>query len=57
MQAFCVGESWNAQLISQNLGYSALTTGEIWKDHPEKAFAMRADWVDKYPKATKALLL
>jgi len=39
------------------LGYSALTTGEIWQDHPEKAFTMRADWVDKNPKATKALLM
>lgn len=57
MDAFCVGEPWNAQLVQQKLGYSALTTGEIWKDHPEKAFAMRADWVDKNPKATKALLM
>ena len=26
-------------------------TGEIWKDHPEKSLGMRADWVDKNPKA------
>lgn len=57
MDAFCVGEPWNAALINQKLGYSALTTGEIWQDHPEKVFAMRADWVDKHPKATKALLM
>ena len=25
--------------------------------HPEKAFAMRADYVDKNPNATKALLM
>jgi nitrate/nitrite transport system substrate-binding protein len=56
MDAFCVGEPWNAQLINQNVGYSALTTGQLWKDHPEKAFAMRADWVDQHPKATLALL-
>ncbi len=57
MQAFCVGEPWNARLIAQNSGYSALITGELWKDHPEKAFSLRADWVDKYPKAAKALLM
>lgn len=57
METFCVGEPWNAQLINQGLGYSALITGELWKDHPEKAFAMRADWVDKNPKAAKALLM
>ncbi|HEY9667032.1 MAG TPA: ABC transporter substrate-binding protein, partial [Coleofasciculaceae cyanobacterium] len=57
MEAFCVGEPWNAQLVNQKQGYTALVTGELWKDHPEKAFAMRADWVDKNPKATKALLM
>lgn len=56
MDAFCVGEPWNAQLINQNVGYSALTTGQLWKNHPEKSFAMRADWVDQNPKAAMALL-
>lgn len=57
METFCVGEPWNAQLINQGLGYTALVTGELWKNHPEKAFAMRQDWVDKNPKAAKALLM
>lgn len=57
MEAFCVGEPWPLQTVNQKIGYQALTTGEIWKDHPEKAFAMRADWVDKHPKAAKALLM
>ncbi|MBW4620216.1 MAG: ABC transporter substrate-binding protein [Cyanosarcina radialis HA8281-LM2] len=57
MEAFCVGEPWNAQLVNQGVGYTALVTGELWKDHPEKAFAMRADWVDKNPNAAKALLM
>ena len=56
MQAFCVGEPWNARLVEQQSGYTALITGELWKDHPEKAFSLRADWVDKNPKAAMALL-
>ena len=56
MAAFCVGEPWNAQLVHQKIGYTALTTGELWKDHPEKSFAVRADWADKYPKAAVAAL-
>jgi len=56
MQAFCVGEPWNARLVAQNVGYTAFITGEFWKDHPEKAFTMRGDWVDKNPKAAKAIL-
>jgi nitrate/nitrite transport system substrate-binding protein len=57
MEAFCVGEPWNAQLVNQQAGYSALVTGELWKDHPEKAFTLRKDWVDQNPKAAKALLM
>lgn len=55
METFCVGEPWNAQLVNQKQGYTALVTGELWKNHPEKAFAMRADWVEQNPKAAKAL--
>ncbi len=57
MDCFCVGEPWNLQLIHQKIGYTAVTTGEIWNKHPEKSFGMRAAWVDKYPKAAKAILM
>ena len=57
MDAFCVGEPWNEQLVNQNIGFTACTTGEIWFKHPEKALGMRAQWVDKHPKAAKALLM
>lgn len=56
VDAFCVGEPWNAQLINQDIGYSALTTGQLWNNHPEKVLGMRADWVDAHPKAALALL-
>ena len=57
MDTFCVGEPWPLQTVNQKIGYTALTTGELWKDHPEKALGMRADWVDANPKAAKALLM
>lgn len=57
MDAFCVGEPWPLQTVNQKIGYTALTTGQMWKDHPEKALGMRADWVDANPKATQALLM
>ncbi|MGX5650456.1 CmpA/NrtA family ABC transporter substrate-binding protein [Hydrogenophaga borbori] len=56
MDTFCVCEPWNRQLINQKIGYTALTTSELWMNHPEKAFAMRADWVQAHPNATQALL-
>ena len=55
MDAFCGGEPWNAQLVNQRLGYTALLTGELWRDHPEKSFALRADFVAQNPRATEAL--
>ncbi len=57
MEAFCVGEPWPLQTVNQQVGVGAITTGEFWKDHPEKALAMRADWVDRHPKAAKAILM
>jgi nitrate/nitrite transport system substrate-binding protein len=57
MDVFCVGEPWNQRLVNKKLGYTATQTGEIWNRHPEKSFSMRADWVDKHPKAAKALLM
>ena len=55
MDAFCVGEPWNDQLVRQSLGYTACITGEIWRDHPEKSLAMRSDWVGKNPRAAAAV--
>jgi nitrate/nitrite transport system substrate-binding protein len=57
MDAFCVGEPWNEQLVNQNIGFTACMTGEIWSKHPEKALGMRAEWVDKHPNAARALAM
>ena len=42
MDCFCVCEPWNLQLIHQNIGYTAITTGELWNKHPEKSLGLRA---------------
>ena len=57
MDAFCVGEPWNEQLVNQDIGFTALTTGELWFKHPEKILGMRADWVDANPKAALAIMM
>jgi len=56
MDAFCVCEPWNLQLVHQKIGTTALTTSELWMNHPEKAFALRSDYVQAHPNATRALL-
>jgi nitrate/nitrite transport system substrate-binding protein len=57
MDAFCVGEPWPGQLVHQGIGDTAINTGEVWSKHPEKSLGMRAAWVDKHPKAAKAILM
>jgi len=56
MDGFCVGAPWNARLIADGLGYTAITSQEIWKDHPEKVFAFTEEFADKNPNTVKASL-
>lgn len=56
LDGFSVGDPWHVRLINQKLGYTASTSNEFWQDHPEKALTFRADWVDKHPKAVKAIV-
>jgi len=54
MDGFCVGEPWNARAIHDKIGFTAVTTQEIWKDHPEKILGTSAEWVAKHPNTARA---
>jgi bicarbonate transport system substrate-binding protein len=56
MDAFSTGDPWPYRIVTEKIGFLATLTAEMWKNHPEEYLALRADWVDKNPKATKALL-
>jgi bicarbonate transport system substrate-binding protein len=56
MDAFSTGDPWPYRIVTDKIGFLATLTAEMWKNHPEEYLALRADWVDKNPKATKALL-
>lgn len=56
MDAFSTGDPWPYRIVSDDIGFMAALTEQIWKFHPEEYLAIRADWVDKHPKATKAIL-
>src|SRR5881392_2232104 len=56
MDGFCVGEPWNARSIADGIGYTAITTQEIWKDHPEKVCAFTEEFAQKNPKTVKAVI-
>jgi nitrate/nitrite transport system substrate-binding protein len=56
MDGFCVGEPWGARAVADGVGFTGITTQEIWKDHPEKVCAFTAEFADKNPKTVKAVL-
>ena len=55
MDGYCVGEPWNARAIADNIGFTAVTTQDIWKDHPEKVLGTTLDFVKKYPNTARAM--
>jgi nitrate/nitrite transport system substrate-binding protein len=55
MDGFCVGEPWNARTIADGIGFTAINTQDIWKDHPEKVCAFTAEFADKNPRTVKAV--
>lgn len=56
MDGFSTGDPWPFRILADEIGFMAALTAEIWPDHPEEYLAIRADWVDKHPNATKAVL-
>lgn len=42
MDGFCVGEPWNGVAVKQNVGFTAISSQDIWKNHPEKALVVNA---------------
>ena len=53
MDGFCVGEPWNARAIADGIGFTAITTQQIWKDHPEKVLAFTEEFATKNPKTVE----
>ncbi len=55
MDGFCVGEPWGHRAIMDGIGITAVTTQDIWKDHPEKVLGTTAEFVTKYPNTARAV--
>src|SRR5918997_2078928 len=55
MDGFCVGEPWNYRAIMDKIGFTANTTQDLWKDHPEKVLGCTAEFTAKYPNTARAM--
>jgi bicarbonate transport system substrate-binding protein len=56
MDGFSTGDPWPSRIVKDEIGFLAVLTAQIWPNHPEEYFAMRKEWVEKHPKAAKAIL-
>src|SRR5438128_11247091 len=56
MDGYCVGEPWGARAIADGIGFTAITTQQIWKDHPEKVLAFTEEFAAKNPRTVKAVI-
>lgn len=56
MDGYCVGEPWNARAIQDGIGFTSITTQDMWKDHPEKVCAFTEEFAEKNPRTVKAVL-
>jgi len=57
MDGYCVGEPWNARAIFDKIGFTAASTQDIWKDHPEKVLGTTTEFAQKYPNTARALIM
>jgi nitrate/nitrite transport system substrate-binding protein len=57
MDGFCVGEPWNQRAIIDKIGVTAITTQDIWKDHPEKVLGTQAAFVKANPNTCRAVMM
>ena len=57
MDGYCVGEPWGHRAIMDGIGITAITTQDIWKDHPEKVLGTSADFVKNNPNTTRAVMM
>ena len=55
MDGYCVGEPWGHRAIADGIGITAITTQDIWKDHPEKVLGTTGEFVKKYPNTARAV--
>ena len=47
MVGYSVGEPWNGVGVSQDVGFTTITSQEVWKHHPEKALVVNKEFAGR----------
>jgi NitT/TauT family transport system ATP-binding protein/nitrate/nitrite transport system substrate-binding protein len=53
---FCAGAPWGEVAVRERVGATIATSDDIWRNAPEKSFAVRARWAEENPDALKGAI-
>ncbi|WP_131196841.1 CmpA/NrtA family ABC transporter substrate-binding protein [Lichenihabitans psoromatis] len=56
IDGFCAGEPWNSLAVAAGAGVIAVTKSALWRQGPEKVLGLRAEFADRFPEQTAALV-
>jgi len=56
MDGYCVGEPWGGIAAMQGIGFTQISTQDIWKDHPEKALVVNKEFSEKRKEDLKKVM-
>jgi nitrate/nitrite transport system substrate-binding protein len=56
MDGYCVGEPWNGVAVKQGIGFTQISTQDIWKHHPEKALVVNKQFSESRREDLKAVM-
>ena len=56
MNGYSVGEPWNAVAVAQKIGFTTITSQDIWQHHPEKALVVNAAFASSRTEDLKKVM-
>jgi nitrate/nitrite transport system substrate-binding protein len=56
MDGYSVGEPWNGVAVKQNVGFTEISSQDIWKHHPEKALVVNSKFSETRREDLKAVM-
>jgi nitrate/nitrite transport system substrate-binding protein len=56
MDGYSVGEPWNGVGVKEGVGFTAVTSQDIWTHHPEKALVVNPDFANRRRKDLMVLM-
>ncbi|MCM0018764.1 MAG: ABC transporter substrate-binding protein [Tagaea sp.] len=57
IDGYCVGAPWGQIAVDLGVGRLALTTYDVWNNHPEKVLGVTRAWAERHPNAHLALVM